>query len=498
MKNARSVCAIGILFGIAAGAQAQPGAAASEEYLLMGDATRGAGEPMIAVDPTNPKNIVAVAMGNLQRLGGETATGNMTDAYHAVAGSTITWLAVTHDGGNSWKVGELPIRTGKFTRCPDSFVAVTADGVFLAGCEPRETTGDFYGTSALVISTDKGESWSKPVDLISSYAVKRFAPGLKPRIGGNSPWDRPFLYIDDSTGVIYAQAGGGETDSDTETGRFRTQGYVTTSTDKGRSFGTIYAWDSTDYPQIGRGRMPAGNGVVAVAYVARTVPASEAGSCPCIVFGISRDRGKTFSYHVLKNVSAPAAERGCPPPVQAGRGSAQGSNGRGRGVGGGGRGNGGIAGLAADPARPTRFALMTGTSTELRVSISDDFGQTWSPFVTAGHTDRAVSLTKPSLEYSRGGALALMWRAVYADGTYDIWSSLSRDGGEGFSAPVRVSHAASPGMVPSRNAGMFGDDLQHLAVDNENVHLVWADSRAGFQAVWYGRVSFAAYGEARR
>src|SRR6266567_560300 len=223
MKRVVGVCVIGVLAGIAVHAQKPP---ASDEYLLMGDATRGGGEPMIAVDPTNPKNIVAVAMGNLQRLGGEAATGNMTDAFHAVADSTITWLAVTHDGGNSWKVGELPIRTGKFTRCPDSFVAVTADGTFLAGCEPRETTGDFYGTSAHVISNDKGDTWSKPVDLISSYGAKKFAPGLKPRIGGNSPWDRPFLYIDDSTGVIYAQAGGGETDS-RERNRRRTCGQAT-------------------------------------------------------------------------------------------------------------------------------------------------------------------------------------------------------------------------------------------------------------------------------
>lgn len=137
--------------------------------------------------------------------------------------------------------------------------------------------------------------------------------------------------------------------------------------------------------------------------------------------------------------------------------------------------------------------MMTGTNAELRVSVSDDFGQTWSPFVTAAHTDNAVSLTKPSLEYSRKGVLALMWRAIYADGTYDIWSSVSRDGGGSFSAPVRVSHAVSPGMVPARNAGMFGDDLQHLAVDDQNVHMVWADSRAGFQGVWYGRVPLTAY-----
>jgi hypothetical protein len=484
MKSVLVFCAIVALASIAVYAQKQP---ASEEYLLMGDATRGAGEPMIAVDPTNPKNIVAVAMGNLQRLGGEAATGNMTDAFHAVADSTITWLAVTHDGGNSWKVGELPIRTGKFTRCPDSFVAVTADGTFLAGCEPRETTGDFYGTSAHVISTDKGDTWSKPVDLISSYAAKKFAPGLKPRIGGNSPWDRPFLYIDNSSGVIYAQAGGGETDVDTEAGRFRTQSYITASTDKGNSFGTIYAWDSKEYPQIGRGRMTAGHGVAAVAYVARTVPDSENAQCPCVVFGLSRDRGKSFSYHVLKNVPTPSMPTG-----RGGPGAAPGGRGSG-GAAGGGRGNGGVSGLAADPAKPGRFALMTGSNTEYRVSISDDFGQTWSPFISAGQTPHAVSLTKPSLEYSRKGVLALMWRAIYEDRTYDIWSSVSRDGGATFSGPVRVSHAASPGMVPSRNAGMFGDDLQHLAVDDQNVHMVWADSRAGFQGVWYGRVPLSGY-----
>jgi hypothetical protein len=50
-----------------------------------------------------------------------------------------------------------------------------------------------------------------------------------------------------------------------------------------------------------------------------------------------------------------------------------------------------------------------------------------------------------------------------------------------------------PAMVPARKAGMFGDDLQHLAVDDQNVHLVWADSRAEFQSVWYGRVPLASY-----
>ena len=136
---------------------------------------------------------------------------------------------------------------------------------------------------------------------------------------------------------------------------------------------------------------------------------------------------------------------------------------------------------------------MIGAGNEYRVQLSEDFGATWSPFVTAGQTPNARSLTKPWVEYSPKGILALMWRAIYADGTYDIWSSISRDGGKHFSASIRVSHAVSPASIPVRNAGMFGDDLQNLAIDDENVHMVWADSRAGFQGVWYGRIPLSGY-----
>jgi hypothetical protein len=42
------------------GAQTPPAPPVSEEYLLLGDSTRGAGEPMVAVDPTDPRHIIAV------------------------------------------------------------------------------------------------------------------------------------------------------------------------------------------------------------------------------------------------------------------------------------------------------------------------------------------------------------------------------------------------------------------------------------------------------
>lgn len=457
----------------------------SEEYLLLGNATRGAGEPMIAVDPTDPRHMIVVAMGNLQQLHGKPATQGSTNLYHLVPRSTINWLAVTHDGGITWEIGEQPILSGRFTRCPDAFAEVTKDGVFIAGCEPRETESgpDFFGMSAVQVSTDKGRTWGPVVEMISDYGLSRFAPHLKPisgafppgdpnRVATHSPWDRPFLHIDDSSGVIYGVAQGGSTAIDTPPGQRRPQAYVTASTDGGKSFGTVYSWDSPDYPQLSRGLgATAAHGMLAVLYIARAVPPAENAACPCPVLGISRDLGRTFAYRVLRNVAIAPAASGQPPfPGGA---------------------TGGLADIAADPTTPGRLALLRYERGRYTVAVSEDEGRTWSSFVTAGSVPDATSLTKPAFEYSRSGVLGLIWRASYADRSYDVWAAISRDGGRTFSRSVRVSHARSPAYDKYRNAGLFGDDIQDLAMDAQNLHVVWGDSRAGFQGVWYGRVALA-------
>ena len=453
----------------------------SDEYLLLGNATRGAGEPMVAVDPTNPNNIIAVAMGNIQQVGGKSATQNSTELYHSLPGSTITWLAVTHDGGASWNVGELPILSGKLTRCPDAFADVLKDGTFIAGCEPRETIDpDDFGMSAMMMSSDKGKTWGPVVQLISDFQLNRFAPGLRPISGvwpkggksaSNSPWDRPFTYIDDSTGVIYAQAGGGQTEVGAEPGKRRSQAYVTASTDGGRSFGTVYSWDSPQWPQLSRGlSMSAGHGVLAVSYIASRVPASQHAQCPCAVLGLSRDRGRTFTYRVLRNISVP--------PVATTPGP---------------RPSSGLTRIAIDQTKAGRIAMLRADGPNMSVSVSENWGATWTPFVNAGMAPGSVSTSKQAFEYSRDGVLGLMWRASYPDQSYDIWASISRDGGHSFTRALRVSHARSPASNPRRNAGRFGDDIQDFSMDTTNMHMVWGDSRAGFQGVFYGRLPLSAF-----
>ncbi len=77
----------------------------------------------------------------------------------------------------------------------------------------------------------------------------------------------------------------------------------------------------------------------------------------------------------------------------------------GRGRGGPG---GGAAGFAADPSKPGRFAVLMGRGNELRVSISEDYGATWSGLAVAGQTPNARGLSKSWMGYSRKGVLALI------------------------------------------------------------------------------------------
>jgi hypothetical protein len=441
----------------------------SEEYLLLGDANRGGGEPMIAVDPTNPKNIVVVAMASLQQLPPE----NAGQQRNAIPRSTITTLAVTHNGGITWKLGELPALSSVFQRCPDPIMDVTKDGIFLGGCEVITTVDGGSSASVVMVSPDKGESWGPRAELVGQD-VTRFAPGITPSIGHAAPFDRPYLAIDDSTGAIYAVAEGGS--AKTPDGKTKSQAYITASTDGGKSFGPIYAWDSNgnDYPQSSRGQGEAAAfGEVAVIYVASSAPAAaHTAPCPCTVFGLSRDLGKTFTYRVLSNVPTP-------PSQNQGPGSNRPSS---------------VVKLAADQTKAGRYSILSyisGPNPHYEVTTTEDHGQTWSQPVRAGGTPDAASLIKPAFKYSRSGVLALIWRAVYKDGTYDVWSTISKNQGKAFSDAVRVSHAKSPAADPIRVAA--NDDCSDLAIDNENVHMVWGDSRAGLQATFYGRVPISAY-----
>jgi hypothetical protein len=108
-----------------------------------------------------------------------------------------------------------------------------------------------------------------------------------------SQGDRPEIRVDASTGKIYVD--GKSTAADPP----HRQTVVRVSDDRGTGWGMVYVFDAPDWPQAGGSAYDVANGMLAVSYVASSVPASLRARCPCRVFGVSTDDGRTFERHLL-------------------------------------------------------------------------------------------------------------------------------------------------------------------------------------------------------
>src|SRR6266705_1495613 len=119
-------------------------------------------EPWVAVNPTDPSNIIGVYQQDRYSFGGARGLG----------------AAVSHDGGQPWTATHPPFSVcaggtdangGNYQRASDPWVTFSPDGVayFISLSltfvgSPSET-----GTAVLVSrSTDGGDTWSDPVTLV--------------------------------------------------------------------------------------------------------------------------------------------------------------------------------------------------------------------------------------------------------------------------------------------------------------------------------------------
>jgi hypothetical protein len=512
-----------VLAGAGLSSQTQSATApASDEYLLLGSANRGAGEPIVFVNPKDANNIIVVAMATLNRLpGGETpiprgtpeATRLRVKELSTPDGSR-TDIAITWDGGKTWSITEDNFRAVlQKNRCSDSYAGAGPDGTLYMGCLAYLNRGDadfdmgyapngeprnMHGGSAIAWSKDKGQTWSQPTWVHPAQTPSVYAPGLHPVFEQASPWDRPYFVADALTGTIYVSGSGPAYTVDpatverpkvdraklgmgytgyppTDVTRGRT--FLRASRDQGRTWGLIYAIDSDEYPG-GRGSFSAARGHLVVAYTAANAPAAAQVGCPCTVIGSSEDDGKTFSYRVVPPLSAVATTPSSPPPAQGpGRGGAS--------------PRGGVM-IGADPTMEHRYAIARQVGQSLVVSITEDGARTWLPPVTAAAVVPGATIGHRALKYSARGDLALIWKAMYPDNSFDVWSAVSRDNGRTFKT-VRVSHAISPPYIPERGNFLFGDDLSSVDIDSEFLHVVWGDNRAGFLGTWFGRVPLSAF-----
>jgi BNR repeat-like domain len=123
-------------------------------------------EPFVAVNPTNPMNIIGVFQQDRWDNGG---------AHGIVA-------AVSHDGGATWGetwphfstcAGGTPTNGGNYDRSSDPWVtfAPNGDAYFIS----LSASADLLTSAVLVSkSTDGGDTWSEPTTLISETSAFHF------------------------------------------------------------------------------------------------------------------------------------------------------------------------------------------------------------------------------------------------------------------------------------------------------------------------------------
>jgi hypothetical protein len=460
-----------------------------EEFLLIGDAVRGGGEPVISISPKDPNVIIVGAMANNHYVeGAPLGTGQERISiqsrvmYRNTPGASISRYAISHDRGRTWQFFDDPFRDYfKMNGTADAFVGAGKDGTLFIGAmnffpqnasplmlelEKEPNPGLLYGAIDIASSNDDGKTWQAPSHVMGQATpLEEYGPGVKPNFLGKTPYDRPFLTTDLSTGTIYISGNGTGGDP------VHREAFVRVSDDNGKTWGLVYSYDSPDYPQVGSASRPAAaNGILGLAYIASSVPSGvlSSGKCPCLVFEASHNKGKAFERHVVKtDVALPRGFSGMGSPA-----------------------------LAADQSHPGRFAAMilTDDKAEMQMYVTEDDGKTWKGPNKAGSVP-GTTISKPDIGYSPHGDLATMWLAVNPDGSYSVWSSVSHDGGSSFSAPIHVSQAPSPARstIKYRGNNWDGDDLSSIAVDNDFVHIVWADGRAGFLGAWYARVPLSSY-----
>ena len=498
----------------------------SDEYLLLGSPNRGAGEPWVFVNPKDPKNIIVVAMATLNRLpDGETPLPRTGPPFHTDPARTAlrikelstpdgsrTDIAVSHDGGNTWTFSEDDLRKiYDKNRCSDSFAGAGPDGTLYMGClaylnrgaadyaqgyAPNGEAHFYHGGSAIEWSNDAGRTWSHPVWVHPALSPSLYAPTVHPVIEQASPWDRPVFIADASNGTIYVSGSGLAWTVDPATVKrppedpnlpskgyegypppteARSRTFIRATHDEGRTWGVIYPMDDDEHPGgafAGVGGFSAAHGHLVVAYSASKVPGPEGATCPCTVFGVSENDGKTFHYTVVPPL--PKDDSSAVPPAPGAMGF------RKRVL------------ISADPTSEGRYAIAQSEGRRIMISLTEDGGKSWLFPVVAAQLPSDAAFGHLAMKYSPQGNLGLIWKAMYPDRSFDVWSAVSLDHARSFKT-VRVSHEVSPTYNPLRGNFLFGDDLSSLDIDSQYLYVVWGDNRSGFEGTWFGKVPLSDY-----
>ncbi len=459
------------------------------EVNVTDDISQRYGEPQIAVNPKNPKNIVYTIMSNQSTYECEESgdpncqfpEGTLGQAFGfwAVPGWFNMKTYVSFNGGKTFKEvkfpnipafsnlpNELPGKHKDLITRADPMVTVTADGTFYMAWDAQAMDdvpplvppnplkysvccSFVAGGIAISKSTDGGKTWSIP------------------RLTGTGV-NRPWLVTDLSTGTIYEasagainglQANGNPAGSVLSSDQDR---YVVSSKN-GLKWTTPQGLGAHGLPEVpGPKAFPgeegsnisAAHGKLVATFRGEDPAACEffvgVATAPCTVFQTSTDSGKNWTRHAV------------PVPADS---------------------SGSIL-VAADPSTKgtSTIAVQNAARSEFLVYVTHDDGETWDGPTTVTDTPDTLKF-KAWINYSPDGVLGLAWRSRTAAGgdsttPYLVFAAISEDQGATWSAPLQVSKEESPGSDPLWRMG-DRDDTSMIILNDDSVFVAWGDWRPG-------------------
>jgi hypothetical protein len=411
----------------------------SSQNVNLSNANVFEGEPYLAINPTNSKNMVVAWMGYVFGYG---------------TALTIKVKSTFNSGGTWTSAINMPHMSPNF-KSADVSMAFDASGkLFLSYIDYRESPDS--GGVWVAKSLNGGLTWSAPVKVIDAYAD-----------GAKRPLDRPWLVCDNTGNNLYI------TTKPAPWILPPNRSYFISSNNGGATWNPWRYLDTTNFlvGSLIAAPMPApaiaGNTVLAIypSYV------SSQNIFPQFIIASSTNGGGTFNY---KTVATSTNNTAVNDSSKAGY----------------------I--LLVNPINTSHYVFLNVggyTSNDLDILMRESFnaGTTWTPVKRIN--DDAVSNGKMQdlvwADFDTNGDLAVTWRdrrnssgPGYARAT-EIYGTFRANGSASFTPNFVISDLSVPHHTILEQSG---NDFMCVALKNDTLNTVWGTTRDGSLDVWFSRL----------
>ncbi|MEI8204199.1 MAG: exo-alpha-sialidase [Bacteroidota bacterium] len=402
------------------------------------------GEPYVAVNPTNPQNLVAAWMG-IKLISGQFPVSIRTRA--------------SFDGGNTWSTAIMMPHFGSGFGSADPSMAFDKNGLLYVCYIDYRQSPDSGGVY-VARSHDGGLTWDSPSKAFDAYDV-----------AAKRPIDRPWLVVDNSNtpnfGTLYI------TTKPAPWIPTPNRNYYKVSLDSGHTWSTISNVDGGTHLVGSAIAAPMATPATTVSGKFCAVYPSYVGSqnvYPAYYLATSADKGQTFSYTTVYSALPGANDTNYKNGYQ----------------------------LITHPTDSNKMVFLSPDALngddDIMAYSSTNGGQTWATPVRVNDDTVGNGKGQDMVwgAYNEQGNIIVTWRdrrSASANGFwnagYDFYYAISTNNGQTFSANQKLS---SQFVAFDTLIVQNGNDFMSCVYRADTLYAVWGDTRNSKMNIYFTKV----------